>query len=53
MRLLINHQRRRHHEKFARDVQVQPLLQLEVLDVLRGDLLHRDVVDVQLVLLIR
>jgi hypothetical protein len=42
-------QRRRHHEELPRDVEVQILHQVDVLEVLFRHLEDRDVVDVHLV----
>ena len=44
-------ERRRHHQELARDVEVEFLHQLEVVEVLLRDERDRDVVDVHLVLL--
>ena len=44
-------QRRRHHQEFAGDVEVELLHQVQVLEVLLGDDRDLDVVDVHLVLL--
>ena len=49
-RLDVN-QRRGHHEELPRDVEVQLLHQVEVVEVLLGDERDRNVVDVHLVLL--
>jgi hypothetical protein len=43
-------QRRRHHQEFPRDIQVQLLHQPEVAEILLGNEGNRDVVDVHLVL---
>ena len=44
-------ERRRHHQELARDVEVQLLHQVDVLEILLRDRGDRDVVDVDLVLL--
>jgi hypothetical protein len=41
-------QRRRHHQELTRDIEVQLLHQLDVLQILLGDYRDRDVVDVHL-----
>ena len=45
---LYDHQRRRHHDELARDVEVHLAGLVDELHVLRGDMLDRDVVDVEL-----
>ena len=43
-------ERRRHHQEFARQIEVQLLQQVQILEVLLGDERDRNVVDVDLVL---